>query len=450
MSVHDQTLPMGPAEAFHNHLNQVDRFARIGRVTGVQGTIIRAQVPEMGIGELCRVRRPVGDDLTAEVVGFDDRGVLLMPLGTLDAVAPNGQVLPIGTETTVPAGPAVTGRVLDALGHPIDNKGPLASTETAPLMSTPPNPLTRVNITKPLPTGIRAIDAMLTVGHGQRVGIFAAAGVGKSTLLGMLTRFVEADAVVMALIGERGREVQPFIENDLGASGLAKSTVVVSTSDQPALLRLKAAYTATAIAETLRRQGAHVVLLMDSVTRFARALRDVGLATGEAPGRAGYPPSVFAALPQLFERAGNDAHGSITAFYTVLVAGNDLEEPIADESLSLLDGHIILSRRLAQRGHFPAIDVPLSKSRVMNGIVSEQHRLASMRASEVLGLYEENYDKITCGAYEEGYEPVLDDAIRRYPGIVHFLRQGLDEPSGFDHSVGGLIELFANTPARSS
>ncbi len=421
-----------------------DTVARWGRVTAVTGTILRARVPDVRMGEHCMIRRESGPDLTAEVVGFDEQGVLMMPLGGLESVSSSSQVIPTGKVSTIPCGPSVKGRVLDALGRPIDGRGPVESQEQSPMMARPPDPLRRRPITEPLSTGVRAIDSLLTVGVGQRVGLFAAAGVGKSTLLGMIARHVEADSVVLALVGERGREVMPFIRNDLGEEGLAKSVVVVSTSDQPSLLRLSAAYTATAVAEGFRRRGERVVLMMDSVTRFARALREVGLAVGEPPGRQGYPPSVFATLPWLYERSGNDEHGSITAFYTVLVAGDDLEEPVADESISLLDGHIILSRKLAAMGHYPAIDVPQSKSRVMDNVISDGHRHAARRANEVLAVYEANYDKIICGVYEDGSDPLVDDAISRFPDVRQFLKQDTHDSQPIERSTQQLLDLFAD------
>lgn len=426
----------------------LDTIARIGRVTQVTGTILKARVPEVCIGERCVIRRNEGEDLIAEVVGFDEEGVLMMPLGRLESVAPNSQVIPTGSEARVPCGQMVKGRILDALGRPIDGK-PLIADEETLLMNSAPNPLNRPIIRESLSTGVRALDALLTIGCGQRVGIFAAAGTGKSTLLGMIARHVPADTVVLALIGERGRELNEFLDDCLGKEGLAKSTVIVSTSEQPSLLRLKAAYTATAIAEAARRRGERVVLMMDSVTRFARALREVGLAAGEPPGRQGYPPSVFASLPLLFERAGSERlpdgrEGSITAFYTVLVAGDDIEEPVADETISLLDGHIILSRKLAARGHYPAIDVLRSKSRVMHNIVDERHRKASIAAQEVLSIYEENYDKISCGVYEAGSDPRVDEAIRRVAEVEKFLKQDWRKPEPLPQTAERVQKMFAD------
>jgi len=384
-------------------LGRFDRAGRQGRLEAVIGTAIRARVPDVRIGDVCDIETGHGRAVQAEVVGFDAHGVLLMPLGNLEGTPIRATVRPEPVPPDVPAGSAVLGRVLDAFGCPIDGAGPL-TTSRAPLHRSPPAPLSRERIRTPLVTGVRAIDGLLTFGRGQRVGIFAGAGVGKSTLLSALARNVEADVVVLALIGERGREVASFIEDDLGDEGMRSSVVVVSTADEPALRRLRAAYTATAIAEAFREEGRSVVLLMDSVTRFARALREIGLAAGEPVGRQGYPASVFAALPRLFERAGNDARGSITAMYTVLVTGDDLSEPIADETMSLLDGHVILSRTLAARGHYPAIDVLRSKSRVMQEVTTSEHRADASWASRVVATYEANEPKISLGVYTPATE----------------------------------------------
>lgn len=410
-------------------LAEADPVARIGRVVEAAGPILRAELPEARMGELCRIRRRVGGDLDAEVIGFDRHGALLMGYGRTDAVEAGALVTPAGVVRGVPCGAAVRGRVIDALGRPIDGRGPIADTHTTPLETLPPHPLRRSRIRDAICTGVRAVDGCLTVGRGQRIGIFAAAGVGKSSLLGMIAKNIEADLIVVALVGERGREVGAFLEDELGAEGLSRAVVVVSTSDQPSVLRLKAAHTAMAIAEAARREGGHVVLLMDSVTRFARALREVGLAAGEPPGRQGYPASVFAELPRLFERAGTDERGSITGFFTVLVAGDDIEEPVADETMSLLDGHILLSRTLAARGHYPAIDIVRSKSRVMRDVVPPDHSDDAQTMVRLVAAFERNYDKIACNVYERGSDPEVDEAIDRIGEIESFLRQERAERS---------------------
>ncbi|MGA2498837.1 MAG: FliI/YscN family ATPase [Tepidisphaeraceae bacterium] len=395
--------------------------SRSGYVTAVTGTIVRAAIPDVRVGELCRIERGAEPPLDAEVIGFDRQDILLVPLGRIDSIPYKARVEPVGSAPTVPCGALVCGRVLDAVGHPLDNGPGLANAERTPLMAPPPHALNRIPINQPLSTGVRPIDGLLTIGRGQRVGIFAGAGVGKSTLLSAIARNADADTIVLALIGERGREVRGFIEDDLKKEGMAKSTVVVSTSDQPALLRLRAAYTATAIAESARAKGHRVVLMMDSVTRFARALRDVGLAAGEPPGRQGFPASVFATLPLLFERAGNDEYGSITAFYTVLVTGDDMSEPVADETKSLLDGHIVLSRKLAQRQHYPAIDISQSVSRVMNAVITPRHRKLAEYLKEIISVYEQNEDKITLGLYVEGTDERIDRARNRIKDVQAFL-----------------------------
>jgi FliI/YscN family ATPase len=435
------TDPLGALRQLRQQVQSADQVSRLGRVTGVTGPVIRATIPDSYIGEVCRVARPGRADLEAEIIGFDRNEVLMMPLGTLEGVPAQAAVTPGDGEPRVPCGESVRGRVIGATGQPLDGLGPIPPGQTTPLWSPPPNPLLRRRVTEPAPTGVRAIDSLLTVGRGQRVGIFAGAGSGKSTLLGAIAKSVDADLVVVALIGERGREVRGFKEDVIGERGMERAVLVVSCSDEPALVRLRAAYAATAIAEHSRRQGRKVVLLMDSVTRFARALREVGLAAGEAPGRQGYPASVFAALPRLFERAGNDEEGSITAFYTVLVTGDDIQEPVADETMSLLDGHIILSRRLAARGHYPAIDVTASKSRLRNEIVSKPHRQAADRVLGVVASYDENYDKITLGLYQ--HSGPTPDPTRWYPKVEKFLRQETDEPAEFSASVAAMMAIDA-------
>lgn len=426
------------------------RGTQWGHVTAVTGPLLRAAVPDARIGEYCHVERDGQPPLDAEVIGFDRDGALLMPLGPLAGVLVKTKVWSVGSEFLVPTGEQVRGRVLDALGRPMD--GGAALRPDWPLMTDSPQPLKREVIRKALSTGVKTIDAALTAGVGQRIGIFAGAGVGKSTLLSMIARGVEADCVVLALIGERGREVRQFIEDDLGEEGLKRSTVVVSTSDQPPMLRLKAAYTATAIAEAARARGQRVLLMMDSVTRFARALREIGLAAGEPPGRQGYPASVFATLPVLFERAGNDDRGSITAFYTVLVAGNDFTEPVADETISLLDGHIVLSAKLGARGQYPAIDLAgiesdrPSVSRVMTNVVPREHVVAASRIRKVLKNYEENYDKITCGLYDIGSDPRIDYAIQHIDTVTAFLRQGTHELQPLSQTAEQALALLPAAP----
>jgi type III secretion protein N (ATPase) len=429
------------ADAVAGRLSSFDGLTREGRVTAVAGQVIRGAIPDARLGELCRIDRRGASHVLAEIVGFDRDEAVLMPLSDMADLAADATIRPVGTVTTFPAGDAVRGRVLDALGRPIDGRGPLAgAVKAVPLMSPPPHPMRRKLVDEPVPTGIRAIDGVLTIGRGQRVGIFAEAGGGKSTLLGMIARFVKADRVVLALIGERGREVATFLENELGPQGRDKCTVVVSTSDQPSLLRLRAAYAATAVAEEARRRGEHVVLMMDSVTRFARALRDAGLAAGEPPGRGGYPASVAQRLPQLFERAGNDENGYITAFYTVLVEGGDMQEPVAHETRSLLDGHIVLSPKVRYR---PSIDVRQSESRVRSEIAGEAHEAAAERAKWVIATYEDAVDQITTNLYKEGSNRDIDDAIERIEPLKAFLAQHrAAEPAAYEDTVRGLVELM--------
>lgn len=359
-----------------------------GRITETVGMLIRAIVPQVKIGEICLIKRE-GEPLKTEVVGFTRDEVILSPLGEMSGIGPSSEVIPTHLPLHIKVGPGLLGRVLNGLGEPIDvdTRGPLETEEVYPVIQQAPNPLTRDRILEPISTGIRVIDGVLTVGRGQRMGIFAAAGGGKSTLLGMIARNAKADVNVISLVGERGRELRDFIEKDLGEEGLKRSVLIVSTSDQPSQLRLNAAYVGTAIAEYFRDQGKSVILMMDSVTRFARALREVGLAAGEPPARAGYTPSVFSTLPRLLERTGNSDKGSITAFYTILVAGDDMNEPVADEVRSILDGHIILSRELAMQFHYPAVDVLSSASRVMPSIVPQEHLNLVGKLREVLANY---------------------------------------------------------------
>ncbi len=415
-----------------------------GRVKEVVGLLVRASIPDAWVGQLCIIQNRTGPAVQCEVVGFSQGDVLLMPLGDLQNIGPQSEVIPTPTGLAVRVGEELLGRVLNGLGEPMDTatKGPLTTSHTYPVYGHAPDPLRRRRVTRPISIGVRAIDSVLTCGEGQRVGLFAAAGVGKSTLLGMIARNTEAEIIVIALIGERGREVRDFLEHDLGPEGLKRSVVVCATSNEPSLVRLKGAYVATAIAEYFRDQGKRVLLMMDSVTRFARAQREVGLASGEPPARAGYTPSVFAELPKLLERAGNSDRGSITAFYTVLVAGDDMNEPVADEVRSILDGHIILSRDLAAQGHYPAIQTLESVSRVMSAVASPAHRRAATRLRETLAIYEKQKDLILLGAYQKGTDPRVDFAIDKIDEIVTFLKQPTSEKVALADTMERLMEMF--------
>jgi type III secretion system H+-transporting two-sector ATPase len=422
-------------------------FAVRGRVKALVGLLIRATVPDVRTGELCLIRNQRSSHpLKAEVVGFEGGDVLMMPLGPLVDIGPQSEVISTGKYLSVKVGDELLGRVLNGLGEPMDAefKGPLMAGEEYSVYQEAPDPMHRNRVNKPISVGVRAIDSLLACGEGQRIGLFAAAGVGKSTLLGMIARNTEADVNVITLVGERGREVRDFIEQDLGPEGLKRSVIVCATSNEPSLVRLKAAYVGTAIAEYFRNRGKRVMLMMDSVTRFARAQREIGLACGEPPARAGYTPSVFAELPRLLERAGNSDKGSITAFYTVLVAGDDMNEPVADEVRSILDGHIILSREMADSGHFPAIDVLSSVSRVMNAISTRQHRTAASAMRSVLATYNKQKDLITLGAYQAGSDSRTDEAIRRIDDINDYLKQPTDEKMPRTESIEKLCTMFAD------
>ena len=425
-------------EALKARLAATPALRPAGRVLGVTGLALRFALPGVRVGDVVNVKRR-GDPLACEVVGFAEQEAIAMPLGTLTGVGPDDVVEATGGPLEVRAGDGLVGRIVDGLGRPLDAR-PAPEGTLVPVDRQPPHALRRRLIDAPLATGVRAIDALLTLGEGQRVGLFAGSGVGKSTLLGAMARGATADVVVVALVGERGREVREFLEHSLGEEGRAKSVVIAATSDAPALERLRAAQVATAYAEYFRGQGKRVLLLVDSVTRFARAQREIGLAAGEPPARRGYPPSVFAMLPRILERSGNDERGSITAVYTVLVEGGDMDEPIADEVRGILDGHIVLDRAIAARGRYPAIDVTGSLSRVMDQVVGAEQRIASQKLRAHLAIYEAKRDLITLGAYAKGSEREVDEAIARMPRIEALLRQDsrLGEP--FERAVAALLD----------
>jgi flagellum-specific ATP synthase len=425
-----------------SRIGDLPRIYRMGRVTRVVGLVIEAAGLDVGLSELCRITSLSEEkSVLAEVVGFHERGVLLMPLGDIDGLHPGSSVTPMGRSFGADVGPGLLGRVLNGLGHPIDGKGRIDHAVRMPLSAEPPHPLQRQIISEPLETGVRAIDGFLTLGKGQRVGIFAGSGVGKSTLLGMIARQAKADVNVIALLGERGREVRDFIENSLGPEGLARSVIVVATGDQAALVRARGALVATSIAEYFREQGKEVLLMVDSVTRVAMAWREIGLAVGEPPTTKGYPPSVFAALPRLLERAGTDETGSITGIYTVLVDGDDFNEPIADASRSILDGHIVLTRKLAAAGHYPSIDILESKSRVRDHVISPEHRAAANAVSRLESSYREKEDLILVGAYHEGSDRGVDAALKLRPQVLDYLQQTPEEYTAFDASRRALVSI---------
>lgn len=423
-------------------VRETDPLLFLGRVERVVGLIIEASGPEGCIGELCLVRDRAGRTLLmAEVVGFKEGKVMLMPLSTPHGVGPGCEVLAMGKPLQVPVGEALKGRVLDGLGRPADGRALEGRFEMRPVENDPPHPLARKRICEPLGLGVRAIDGLLTCGKGQRIGIFAGSGVGKSTLMGMIARYTQADVNVIALVGERGREVREFIERDLGEEGLERSAVVVATSDEPAMIRLKAALTATSIAEHFRDLGMDVLFMLDSVTRFAMAQREVGLTVGEPPTTRGYPPSVFAMLPRLMERTGCGDRGTITALYTILVEGDDMNEPIADTSRSILDGHIVLSRDLAARNHYPAVDILSSVSRLATEVIDEEHRAAADWLRRTLAVYRDAEDLINIGAYRHGSNPEIDYAISHIRDINAYLSQGVEERCTFRDAVEGLKGL---------
>jgi flagellum-specific ATP synthase len=425
-------------------LHTLDPIAVYGRIAQAVGLVLEGYGPFSSIGEVSEIRS--GDEepgITAEVVGFRGERALLMPLGEVRGIGPGSRVFPLGAPASVPIGHGLLGRVIDGLGRPLDQGGSLGPGRPYSLYAEPMNPLRRTRITEPLDLGIRAINGLLTCGRGQKVGIFSGSGVGKSVLLGMMSRYTEADVNVIALIGERGREVKEFLEKDLTPAGLRRSVVVVATSDQPPLVRIRGAFLATAIGEFFRDAGLRVLLLMDSLTRLAQAQREVGLAIGEPPTTKGYTPSVFAMLPRILERVGGcEGSGTLTGLYTVLVEGDDLNDPIPDAARSILDGHITLSREIASQGHYPAIDVLNSVSRVMPDIVSAQQQVYARHVIELLAAYKRAEDLIHLGAYKAGSSSRIDLAIRMHDPIVGFLRQDIEERVGFKESLAALTALI--------
>ena len=452
-------MPRLDFRRFHDTLQDRSLSRFQGRVAQVIGLSIEVEGLRLGVGDVCTIlpemagrrtmhgteeemaeRRAGG--ISAEVVGFRENRLIVMPFSDTHGVRPGSAVFPRGRAFNVPVGMSLLGRVIDGLAQPIDGKGPLGTVERYPVTNQPPDPLTRMPIHETLSTGVRAIDATLTCGKGQRVGIFAGSGVGKSTTLGIIARNATTHVNVIALIGERGREVQEFMERDLGPAGLARSVVVVATSDQPALQRIKAAWVATAIAEYFREQGLDVTLMMDSVTRWAMAQREIGLTVGEPPVVKGYPPSVFALMPKLMEKAGTSHQGTITGFYTVLVDGDDVNEPIADAARGILDGHIWLSRKLANQNHFPAIDVLGSISRLMSTLATPEHKRAASALRDVMATYQASEDLISIGAYQAGANLNLDRAVAMMPYVKQLLCQSSDETVTIDDAIQGLIALF--------
>jgi flagellum-specific ATP synthase len=431
--------------SLQRYLDRTERLQPLpvsGEVVRTVGLLVESRGPRARVGDLCELAGGTGARLALEVVGFRDGLLQTVPLGGTSGIRPGDRIVSRGGSATVPVGEALLGRVVDGLGVPLDSAGPLETTADYPLQPPPLNPLARDSIVAPIGTGVRAIDALLTCGRGQRIGLFGGSGVGKSTLLGMMARGTAADIAVIALVGERGREVRSFLEHDLGSDGLKRSVVVVSTSDNPPLVRLRAAYMATTIAEYFRDRGKNVLLMMDSVTRFAMAQREVGLAAGEPPTAKGYPPSVFALLPTLLERAGNvRGRGSITAFYTVLVEGDDHSEPVADHVRAILDGHIVLSRDMATRNHYPAIDILQSVSRTMPDVTTVGHRSKAGQVRDWMATIRNTEDLVSVGAYVPGSNPRIDEALGKRDQIDTFLQQPADDLCQFPASVNALSAL---------
>lgn len=449
-----KTLPMMPElprepiwlrrlKKYEQRIPKTQSLLVEGRVTRVVGLTIEAVGTQAPVGARCLIHSPAGP-IESEVVGFADDRTFLMPIGDSRGLMPNARVIPGENAYDALVGDELLGRVIDATGKPLDGRGRIQYSARKPLLGKTINPLSRWPIDTPLDVGVCSINSLLSVGRGQRIGLFAGSGVGKSVLLGMMTRYTNADVVVVGLIGERGREVKEFVENILGTEGRQRAVVVASPADNPPLLRMHGAWLATAIAEYYRDQGKHVLLLMDSLTRFAQAQREIALAIGEPPATKGYPPSVFARLPQLVERAGNggEGGGSISAFYTVLAEGDDHNDPVVDSARAILDGHVVLSREIAEGGHYPAIDIEASVSRVMNEIVSEEHLLAARHFRQLYATYHKNQDLISVGAYQSGSDPRVDEAIAYHPRLVQFLQQDKENAITFDQSLNGLLELM--------
>lgn len=432
-----------------SRLNVQIPFQVRGKLTRMVGLTLEAVGIQAAIGGRCLISSSFGEPIEAEVVGFSGGKTYLMPVGDIRGLVPNATVLPVGSVSEAPAGFELLGRVLDGRGRPLDGKGPLKASARVSLNPRVINPLDRKPIDVPLDVGVRAINALYTVGRGQRMGLFAGSGVGKSMLLGMMTRFTTADVIVVGLIGERGREVKEFIENILGQEGMKRAVVVATPADTPPLMRLHGAALAASVAEYFRDQGKHVLLLVDSLTRYAQAQREIALAIGEPPATKGYPPSVFYKIPQLVERAGNgrEGSGSITAFYTVLTEGDDQQDPIADAARAILDGHLVLSRRLADMGHYPSIEIEGSISRVMNDIVSQDDQRVARRFRQIYATYEHNRDLINIGAYARGSDKRIDEAIALHPYMVRFLQQDIDECVTYQQSCSSLKEIFGGETA---
>ncbi|MDR2387177.1 MAG: FliI/YscN family ATPase [Deltaproteobacteria bacterium] len=431
-------------------LKNAPPLALEGRVTKVSGLVIEGDGPAASVGEVCSIQLPDGSLLEAEVVGFKERTIQLMPIGDMTGLTPGSKIMASGKRPMVEVGPGLLGRVLDGRGRLMDLKPPFEVEASYPVRTKPGNPLARKRIDTPVDVGVRAINALLTLGQGQRVGIFAGSGVGKSTLMGMIARNMLADVNVIALIGERGREVREFIEKDLGPEGLERSVVVAATSEQPALVRMRGAYVATAIAEYFRDQGRNVILMMDSATRFAYAAREVGLSIGEPATTRGYTPSVFALLPQLLERAGAWNNGSITGLYTVLVEGDDMNEPVADSMRSILDGHLVLRRELAARNQYPALDILSSISRLMVDLADDSQLSAAARFKDILSVFQHNEDMINIGAYQKGTSPEVDQAIAYYPRFMEFLKQPFDQLATLELSKQALLRVTAPLPGAGA